>query len=253
MILDDVSNKKHNNFTKVKCEDCDTEREVRVGDALKCFNRSGKNLCGRCSHLGKNNSMYGVKRPEQIGNKNPMKRPEVFQRYMDNHGFRGKHHTEENKKKHSERMSGESSPWWGRKHSSETKKKMSQNCAMKRPEVAAKHSGINSHFYKPPEERISPINKALREIVRYNEWRGRVFQRDNRKCVCCGSSDTIQADHIVPFSFLLKENNIKTIEDALVCDALWSIDNGRTLCEKCHKNTDTYGIKAKKYGEIKNG
>lgn len=25
--------------------------------------------------------------------------------------------------------------------------------------------------------------------------------------------------------------------------ALWDIDNGRTLCIKCHKNTDTYAHK----------
>jgi len=30
-------------------------------------------------------------------------------------------------------------------------------------------------------------------------------------------------------------------EEALSCDELWNINNGRTLCIGCHKKTDTYG------------
>lgn len=50
---------------------------------------------------------------------------------------------------------------------------------------------------------------------------------------------------IKPFSKILKDNNILNLEDALKCEELFAIDNGQTLCKKCHKNTDTYGVNAK--------
>jgi hypothetical protein len=39
----------------------------------------------------------------------------------------------------------------------------------------------------------------------------------------------------------LEKNNIKTLEDALDCEELWSVDNGTTLCRVCHKQTASYG------------
>jgi 5-methylcytosine-specific restriction endonuclease McrA len=59
----------------------------------------------------------------------------------------------------------------------------------------------------------------------------------------------LNADHIVPLSFLIKENNIKTTKDAIECDKIWNINNGRTLCVNCHKKTDTYLGKAKNYAD----
>ena len=57
-------------------------------------------------------------------------------------------------------------------------------------------------------------------------WSKMVRQRDGM-CVECGSKDNLEADHIIPV--------YHNAEVAL------SIENGRTLCNKCHKNTPTYG------------
>jgi hypothetical protein len=54
----------------------------------------------------------------------------------------------------------------------------------------------------------------------------------------------LQADHIIPFSYILNEFNIQTLDDARNCYILFAVNNGRTLCKPCHTETDTYGIKA---------
>lgn len=58
-----------------------------------------------------------------------------------------------------------------------------------------------------------------------------VFERDRFSCVECGSKDDIVADHIKPF----------VTHPELYLDP----DNGRTLCEPCHRKTLTYGMTKK--------
>jgi len=36
---------------------------------------------------------------------------------------------------------------------------------------------------------------------------------------------------------------INSLEEALNCEELWNVNNGRTLCRKCHNKTKTYGRK----------
>jgi 5-methylcytosine-specific restriction endonuclease McrA len=58
-----------------------------------------------------------------------------------------------------------------------------------------------------------------------------VFERDNYKCIWCGDSrgGNLEADHIKPWS---KYPEFR-----------YKVSNGRTLCKKCHKKTDTWGGK----------
>lgn len=96
------------------------------------------------------------------------------------------------------------------------------------------------------------LTRAIRTLFEYKLWRKLIFERDNYKCVLCeaksgnGITVILQADHIKPFSTILKENNIKSLEEARSCKELWNIDNGRTLCKECHIKTDTYGSKLNK-------
>jgi hypothetical protein len=88
---------------------------------------------------------------------------------------------------------------------------------------------------------IAKIDKLCRNIQEYKEWRSKVFERDGWICQTCGVSGVyITAHHKKSFSKILKENNIKNINEARQCKELWDIDNGVTLCEECHKLTDNY-------------
>lgn len=63
----------------------------------------------------------------------------------------------------------------------------------------------------------------------YKEWRMKVFRRDEFICVICKiPNKRLQADHIKP--------------KCLYPELIFSLDNGRTLCEDCHKQTSTYGV-----------
>ena len=69
-------------------------------------------------------------------------------------------------------------------------------------------------FWKDDRDRNDP---------RYKKWRNSVFERDRYECQICGSVKNIQAHHIIPWS---KTRNNK--------DLRYDIDNGITLCRKCH-------------------
>ncbi len=94
--------------------------------------------------------------------------------------------------------------------------------------------GEKSHRWKGG---ISKIHKRIRHSIEFKLWREAVFERDNYTCRFCGwRGGILHPDHIKPFAYFP--------------ELRFSIDNGRTLCVDCHKNTDTFGIKAnKKYGK----
>ena len=90
------------------------------------------------------------------------------------------------------------------------------------------------------------LGQLIRSCNLNKIWRTEVFQRDNWTCVSCGAKRSkgnrviIHCDHIKPFYKILEENNIKTVEEAKNCKELWDIENGRTLCIPCHKQTPSY-------------
>lgn len=73
----------------------------------------------------------------------------------------------------------------------------------------------------------------IRESKEYAIWRAAVFMRDGYGCQVCGQKgEKLNADHIKPFS---------THPELRL-----AIDNGRTLCVKCHLKTDTFGNRIKR-------
>lgn len=81
------------------------------------------------------------------------------------------------------------------------------------------------------------IKARIRVSKEYKEWRLMVFKRDNYRCVNCGSKKNIQSHHTIPFTVIFGEVKMSNFDNLA---PLYDLDNGQTLCENCHKNTDTY-------------
>ena len=85
---------------------------------------------------------------------------------------------------------------------------------------------------------ITPQNKRIRGSEEYKQWREAVFARDDWTCQRCGKRSkknqyiVIHAHHIKPF--------------AVFPELRFEVDNGETLCKKCHdkepKGKDVYCI-----------
>lgn len=91
---------------------------------------------------------------------------------------------------------------------------------------------------------ITKLNTKIRHSPEMAKWRMDVFKRDDFTCILCfrkrrvGDRVTINADHYpIPFYLILQRNNISTFAQALACEELWDIKNGRTLCVECHLPT----------------
>jgi hypothetical protein len=114
----------------------------------------------------------------------------------------------------------------GSKRSDETKIKMRKHNAKywkgkKQSEQHKKNisNGIKLHFNE--SGRKTPETILIRTGLEYRLWREAVFNRDNYTCQTCGIDRTeIQAHHKKEFS---KFPELR-----------FAIDNGITLCKKCH-------------------
>lgn len=111
-------------------------------------------------------------------------------------------------------------------------------------------AGSQSHLWRGGR---TEWRRALDTCQETRDWRRAVFKRDGFSCQHCGdaTSGQLQADHIVPRSYLLKHYSVKSLKQALKTPQLWDVSNGRTLCVSCHKKTATWGEKAKHYAKNK--
>lgn len=151
-------------------------------------------------------------------------------------------------KEHCENISkskmGENNPMFGEHHTFDAHIKMSKS-QIGNTKKLGYHFPMETRIRMSEENRgenasrwkggITPLNKTIRELFEYREWIRKVFERDNYTCQKCKvRGEYLEAHHIKLFSLILKEYNIKTIEDARKCDALWDVNNGITYCEDCH-------------------
>lgn len=184
----------------------------------------------------------------------------------EKHPMYGKKHTKEAIQKMS--LAQKKNPtryWLGKKRSEETKKKVSlAQTGKKRSKesIEKRRAKVMGHLTSPETRKkislaqkgkprpyttgnkngswkggVNPIYHTIRNCLAYVNWRLAVFGRDNYACQLCGDNKgrNLEAHHKKEFSIILKENFIKTLEQALTCDLLWDIENGITLCDVCHR------------------
>ena len=111
----------------------------------------------------------------------------------------------------------------GRKRTRETLEKMS-----------ACQKGELSHRWKGG---ITKLHKQIRQCFKYRLWRSDIFTRDGFTCQQCGDKKggNLEAHHIKKLSDILLDYNIKDIDECNLCEEMWNINNGVTLCKSCHQ------------------
>jgi hypothetical protein len=94
----------------------------------------------------------------------------------------------------------------------------------------------------------TPLLKLkIRNTTQYLNWHIAVLKRDDFTCKICHASVKenkglrLEVLHAKAFDDICNENNVSTVEQALVCKELWSVSNGVSTCYKCHKILKRYG------------
>ena len=89
---------------------------------------------------------------------------------------------------------------------------------------------------------VTPLNMKVRRCKQYIWWTKVIFQRDNWTCVQCKKrGGNLEADHF-PKLFCEIMKSISSLEEAMFCDELWDLKNGRTLCLSCHNKTKSFKL-----------
>jgi len=157
-------------------------------------------------------------------------------------GLKGHPVLESTRKKISAAQSGANGNNFGKKVSPEVQKKKEQSMRLfyededrskaARKKISETHKGSKHHCWKGG---ITPLNNAIRSSLEYRSWVLAVFERDCFTCQDCKKKGgKIEAHHIKSFSRIIRENHITTLEQALECEELWDVSNGKTVCKKCH-------------------
>ena len=195
----------------------------------------------------------GCRQPTKIRKRTFNKRGIIkgdYNRFIVGHQFRGKNH-----------------PFYGKHRSKETREKLSKIAIAqgRRPiskgyhseETREKMRGANAWNWKGG---VTSLEKTIRKLPEYKQWRSDIFQRDSWTCKTCnrhrkvGDRVSLIVHHIKSFSelrieFLKEYDQFSPFEDvdtlirlAIKWQPFWDTNNGITLCKECHKLTKNYGI-----------
>ena len=174
---------------------------------------------------------------------------------------KGKKHLEETKKKISESNKGKIGYWKdkkqtkecikkrtnklkGQKRSEEQKQKMSLSCIgrkhtnMTKLKIGLTKKGEKSYTWKGG---TTPFIRRIRTATKYKEWKQQILLRDNFICQNCNQTGgRLEIHHIKRFSILIQEAKealplFDLFEACILYKPMWDINNGITLCDKCHK------------------
>lgn len=191
--------------------------------------------------VGSGNPMYGKKHTEET-------RKKMSERYVSDttkkkmsvaaiNKFNHQPELRENLSSLAKRRTGVRNPFYGKQHSDQTKDKISTA-------LEGKFRGEKGSNWQGGKTKL---NFRIRQTGKYKRWQREVLQRDDFTCqICAKRGGPLHVDHIKPFSTIVLENKITSLEEADLCQELYTLDNGRTLCVPCHKSTDTYLYKMNK-------
>lgn len=83
---------------------------------------------------------------------------------------------------------------------------------------------------------VTQFNKELRNFIKHIGWSKQVLKRDNYTCTECKKrGGKLVAHHVITLCSIKERFSVNSIEDSKRCDIFYDINNGITLCEKCHK------------------
>lgn len=212
------------------CVDCGKEIMSVSKRCKECYHKSRIGICG------KDHPNYG-------------KHLSIETRKKMSIAAKGRKFSDEHKRKISEANKGCKNGMYGKKHTEEFKKN-----------ITLKYSGKNHPLYGKARPEISGENHwnwnggsssliaRIRDLTESVLWRKEVFTRDGFCCRHCGDKrgGNLIAHHIKRFRFILKDfldeyKQFSPQEDiyeltriAISYKPFWDINNGITLCEKCH-------------------
>jgi hypothetical protein len=204
----------------------ESKRKMSDANRGKCPSEEARQLMS-ASHCGSRNVNFG--------------------KFGDEHPMFGRHHSDESKKKMSESHCGKLHYLFGKHHSEETKRKISESergkcysnesrelmSAARRGKPNLVLCGERNPAWKGG---VTPLVQLIRHSFKYRQWISDVFVKDDYTCQKCGERGVrLNAHHIKLFSQILFDNKITTLSQALECEKLWNVNNGKTLCELCHK------------------
>jgi len=90
---------------------------------------------------------------------------------------------------------------------------------------------------------LTSIQMIIRSSQEYLQWRNKIFIQDNFTCAICRKrGGNLNIHHKKDFASLLQYYEITNLKEALECPELWDVNNGVTVCRKCHEKIH-YGIK----------
>jgi 5-methylcytosine-specific restriction endonuclease McrA len=105
----------------------------------------------------------------------------------------------------------------------------------------------------------TPLLKLkIRNTTKYLNWRLSILKRDNFTCQICHTSVKdnkslrLEVHLAKTFDDICKENNVSIVEQALECKELWNLNNGVSICYRCHKNVEKIRTKLRNMFLVRN-
>ena len=75
----------------------------------------------------------------------------------------------------------------------------------------------------------------------YLDWKKSILSRDSYTCQKCGLKGYLEVHHILEISEIIKQEELKTFEEAITNQKIWDKSNAISLCNQCHKESHGKG------------